>query len=171
MLGQWLGQAVQDWDAKYQHRQPPTSIPNPPPFQTHLHPEPIFSPGLLCVQGKPVGLPAGSSMAFTPFRHEKGHLIQPVGSIRLQAWLLAVPVAEAGEQEDPGAHNFLFFFSFIPFSLKSEQEREVEKLLQSKFPCFVSLKLNLENIEAVWQKSCFRAFSSCLLRVKRENLR
>lgn len=50
-------------------------------------------------------------MAFTPFRHEEGHLIQTVESIGLQAQLFAVPVTidKAG---DPHAHNFLFFFLF-----------------------------------------------------------
>lgn len=65
-------------------------------------------------------------MAFTPFRHEKGHLIQPVGSIRLQAWLLAVPVAEAGEPEDPGAHDFLFFFFFSFFTQIRARKRSGE---------------------------------------------
>lgn len=48
-------------------------------------------------------------MAFTPFRHENGHLIQTVESIRLQTWLFTVLVAVA-ETGDPRAHNFLFFF-------------------------------------------------------------
>lgn len=67
-------------------------------------------------------------MAFTPFRHEEGHLIQTVESIGLQAWLFAVPVtvAKAG---DPHAHNFLFFFSFLLNQSKKEKWRSCCKAI------------------------------------------
>lgn len=104
-------------------------------------------------------------MTFTPFRHEKGNLIQTAESVRLQAWLFAVPVT-VDEVGEPRAHNFLFFFF-----LKLEQEREVEKMPQSKFPSSVALKLNLENIEAVWQTSFFWAFSSCLATCQTQKLK